>query len=175
MQREAQIRKVPKQRFLRVAEDRPEPVEELAVSSATEETGPIDYLIIEFPGNGMTGEGFPILVDLVERGVIRILDLVFVTKRADGSVEGIAIADLDGDGDLDLAVFEGASSGLIGQDDLDEASAAIDPGSSAGILIYENLWAVPFAAALRRGGAQLVARGPVPRDALVAALDATDA
>lgn len=139
------------------------------------DTGPIDYLIVEFPDNGMTGEGFQILVDLVDRGVIRILDLVFVTKRDDGSVEGIAIADLDGDGELDLAVFEGASSGLIGQDDLDEAGAAIDPGSSAGILIYENVWAAPFAAALRRGGAQLVARGPVPVDALVATLDASDA
>jgi hypothetical protein len=145
------------------------------VSNSGEEAGPIDYLIVEFPGNGMTGEGFPILVDLVERGVIRILDLVFVTKRDDGSVEGIAIADLDGDGKLDLAVFEGASSGLIGQSDLDEAGAAIDPGSSAGILVYENVWAAPFAAALRRGGAQLVARGPIPMDALVAALDAADA
>src|SRR4051794_29373351 len=123
----------------------------------------------------MTGEGFSILVDLVDRGVIRILDLVFVTKRDDGSVEGIAIADLDGDGELDLAVFEGASSGLIGQGDLDEAGAAIDPGSSAGILLYENLWAAPLAPALRRAGAQLVARGPIPVDAVVAALDAAGA
>jgi hypothetical protein len=145
------------------------------VSNATEETGPIDYLVVEFPGNGMTGEGFPILLDLVDRGIIRILDLVFVTKGDDGSVVGMAIADLDGDGDLDLAVFEGASSGLIGPDEIDEAGGVLDPGSSAGILIYENLWAAPFAAALRRGGAQLVARGPIPMDALVAALDAADA
>jgi len=145
------------------------------VSNGGEETGPIDYLIVEFPGNGMTGEGFPILVDLVDRGVIRILDLVFVTKLDDGSIEGIALADLDGDGTLDLAVFEGASSGLIGQDDLDEAGGVLEPGSSAGILVYENVWAAPFAAALRRGGAQLVARGPIPVDALVAALDAADA
>jgi hypothetical protein len=145
------------------------------VSSTTEETGPIDYLIVEFPGNGMTGEGFPILVDLVDRGIIRILDLVFVTKLDDGSVKGMAIADLDGDGDLDLAVWEGASSGLIDQDDIEQASGVLDPGHSAGILIYENIWAAPFAAALRRGGAQLVARGPVPVDAIVAALDAADA
>lgn len=145
------------------------------MSNGVGETGPIDYLVVEFPGNGMTGEGFALLVDLVDRGIIRILDLVFVTKRDDGSVEGIAIADLDGDGELDLAVFEGASSGLIGQDDLDEASSVIEPGSSAGILVYENVWAAPFAAALRRGGAQLVARGPIPVDAVVAALDASDA
>lgn len=111
------------------------------MSNGVDETGPIDYLVVEFPNNGMTGAGFPRLLDLVDRGIIRILDLVFVTKRDDGSVSGIAIADLDGDGDLDLAVFEGASSGLIGQDDLDEVSGALQPGSSAGLLVYENLWA----------------------------------
>lgn len=144
------------------------------MSNSLDETGPIDYLVVEFPGNRMTGEGFPILLDLVDRGIIRILDLVFVTKRDDGSVEGIAIADLDGDGELDLAVFEGASSGLLGQDDLDEASAAIQPGSSAGILVYENAWAAPLAAALRRGGAQLVASGRIPIQAVLAALDAAE-
>ena len=144
------------------------------MSSTLDETGPIDYLVVEFPGSGMTGEGFPILVDLVERGIIRILDLVFVTKRDDGSVAGIAIADLDHDGKLDLAVFEGASSGLIGQDDLDEVGAILEPGSSAGILVYENVWAAPLAAALRRGGAQLVASGRIPVQAVLAALDAAE-
>ena len=144
------------------------------MSSTLDETGPIDYLVVEFPGSGMTGEGFPILVDLVERGIIRILDLVFVTKRDDGSVAGIAIADLDHDGKLDLAVFEGASSGLIGEDDLDEVGAILEPGSSAGILVYENVWAAPFAAALRRGGAQLVASGRIPVQAVLAALDAAE-
>ncbi|KJY24574.1 DUF6325 family protein, partial [Streptomyces katrae] len=80
--------------------------------------GPIDYLVVEFPGNRMTGEGFPLLVDLVDRGLIRILDLVFIRKDQDGSVAALEIADLDADGELDLAVFEGASSGLLGQDDL---------------------------------------------------------
>ncbi len=139
------------------------------------EVGPIDYLVVEFPGNRMTGEGFPILVDLVDRGLIRILDLVFVRKDDDGSVSGMEIADLTGDGALDLAVFEGASSGLLGQDDLEEAANALEPGSSAGILIYENLWAAPFAAALRRGGARMVASGRIPLPDLVSALDATEA
>ncbi|MBX9362831.1 DUF6325 family protein [Streptomyces massasporeus] len=137
--------------------------------------GPVDYLVVEFPGNRMTGEGFPILVDLVDRGLIRILDLMFVRKDADGTVSGMEIADLTGDGALDLAVFEGASSGLLGQDDLEEAATALEPGNSAGILVYENVWAAPFAAALRRGGAQMVASGRIPVPALVAALDATDA
>ena len=92
------------------------------------EMGPVDYLVVEFPGSRMTGEGFPLLVDLVDRGLIRILDLVFVTKGADGSVAAMEIADLDGDGQLDLAVFEGASSGLIGEDDLAEAGGVLEAG-----------------------------------------------
>ncbi|MHA5051498.1 DUF6325 family protein [Streptomyces sp. SD15] len=139
------------------------------------EMGPIDYVVVEFPGNRMTGEGFPLLVDLVDRGLIRILDLMFVRKEEDGSVVGLEIADLTGDGALDLAVFEGASSGLLGQDDIEEASTALEPGSSAGILVYENLWAAPFATALRRGGAQLVASGRIPAPDVLAALDATEA
>jgi hypothetical protein len=141
---------------------------------ALEEVGPIDYLVVEFPGSRMTGEGLPLLVDLVDRGIIRVLDLVFVKKELDGSVKGMAIADLDHDGTLDLAVFEGASSGLLGQDDLDAAGAVLEPGSAAGLLVYENRWAAPFAAALRRGGGQLVASGRIPVQAVLAALDATE-
>ncbi|MEU8795237.1 DUF6325 family protein [Streptomyces sp. NPDC048643] len=137
--------------------------------------GPIDYVVIEFPGSRMTGEGFPLLVDLVDRGLIRILDLLFVKKEEDGSVVGLEIADLTGDGVLDLAVFEGASSGLLGEDDIAEAGQALEPGNSAGILVYENLWAAPFATALRRGGAQMVASGRIPVPAILAALDETDA
>lgn len=139
-----------------------------------DEMGPIDYLVVEFPGSKMTGEAFPLLVDLVDRGLVRILDLVFVRKEEDGSVAGVALSDLDGDGQLDLAVFAGASSGLIGEDDVQEAGAALDPGSSAGILVYENLWAAPFAAAVRRSGGQLVASGRIPVQAVLAALDATE-
>jgi hypothetical protein len=139
-----------------------------------EEMGPVDYLVVEFPGSKMTGEGLPMLVDLVDRGVIRILDLVFVSKGLDGTVAGIAVADLDGDGELDLAVFEGSASGLLDEDDISEAASVLEPGSSAGILVYENTWAAPFAAALRRGGAQLVAGGRIPVPALVATLDALE-
>ena len=141
---------------------------------ALDDMGPIDYLIVEFPGSRMTGEGLPLLVDLVDRGIIRILDLVFVKKEQDGSVRGVAIADLDKDGQLDLAVFEGASSGLLGQEDLDEAGRVLEPGSSAGLLVYENRWAAPFAKALRKGGGQLVANGRIPVQAVLAALDATE-
>jgi hypothetical protein len=139
-----------------------------------DELGPIDYLVVEFPGSRMTGKGLPMLVDLVDRGIIRILDLVFVKKELDGSVSGAAIADLDHDGSLDLAVFEGASSGLLGEEDVDEAGQVLEPGSSAGILIYENRWAAPFARELRRGGGQLVASGRIPVQAMLAALDATE-
>ena len=146
------------------------------MSDDIDEMGPIDYLVVEFPDtNKLTGEGFRRLVDLVDRGIIRIIDLVFVRKDADGSVEGVAIADLDGDGVLDLAVFEGASSGLLGADDIDEVGGVIEPGNAAAILVYENVWAGPFAAALRRGGAQVVANGRIPVQQLIAALDAAEA
>ena len=136
--------------------------------------GPISYLIVEFPGGKMTGEGFPVLVELVERGVIRILDLIFVAKRTDGSLEMIDLRDLDGDGQLDLAVFEGAASGLLGESDLTDAAPVIEPGSAAAILLFENRWATGFVQELRRGGAELVSAGYIPQDAILAALDATD-
>jgi hypothetical protein len=140
-----------------------------------DEMGPVDYLVVEFPGNKMTGEGFPILVDLVDRGIIRILDLVFVRKDEDGSVTAVAIADLDGDGELDLAVFEGASSGLLGDDEIGEAGTVLEPGSSAGILVFENTWAAPFVGALRRGGAEVVASGRIPLMDLRSSIEASSA
>lgn len=139
-----------------------------------DELGPIDYIVVEFPGNKMTGEGLPILVDLVDRGIIRLLDLVFFTKAEDGSVAMVEIADFDGDGSLDLAIFEGASSGLLDEDDVNEAAAAVEGGSSAALLVYENRWAAPFAAAVRRGGGQLVAAGRIPVQAMLAALGIED-
>ncbi|MEY9844754.1 hypothetical protein ABH940_001823 [Streptacidiphilus sp. BW17] len=139
------------------------------------ESGPVDYLVVEFPGNRMTGEGLPLLIDLVDRGIIRILDFAFVRKDADGTVTAMELADFDGDGTLDLAVFEGVSSGLLRADDLSEAAAVLEPGNSAGVLIYENTWAGPFAAALRRGGAQVVASGRVPVQDLLRSLDELEA
>jgi hypothetical protein len=137
--------------------------------------GPISYLVVEFPGSKMTGEGFPALVDLVDRGLIRIIDLVFVTKDLDGGIRALALADLDQDGQLDLAVFEGVSSGVLDEDDHEKAGAIIEPGSSAGILVFENCWATPFAQALRAGGGELVAAGYIPHDSLAASLDAAEA
>ncbi|MER7958119.1 DUF6325 family protein [Streptomyces sp. NPDC096030] len=141
--------------------------------SELEDMGPVDYLILEFPGNRMTGEGFPLLVDLVERGIIRILDLQFIRKDEDGSVTAVELTDFGGE--VDLTVFEGASSGLLDQSDVDDAGSALEPGNSAGVIVYENVWAAPFARAMRRSGAQIVASGRIPVQALLASLDAADA
>lgn len=134
--------------------------------------GPVDYVVVEFPGSRMTGEAMPLLVDLVDRGVIRILDLAFVRKDLDGTVRGFEITDLDGEGAEHFAVFEGAGSGLLDDDDLAEAGGILEPGNAAGVVVYENTWAAPFAAALRRSGAQLVASGRIPVPALLASAEA---
>ncbi|MER6104987.1 DUF6325 family protein [Streptomyces sp. NPDC001832] len=145
------------------------------MSSESDETGPIDYLVVEFPaGSRMTGEGLPMLADLVDRGIIRILDLMFIRKNQDGTAEGVELAELTRNGGDALAVFEGASSGLLGQDDIAEASAVLEPGSAAGIIIYENVWAGPFAAALRRSGGRVVANGRIPIQEVLASLDAAE-
>jgi hypothetical protein len=139
-----------------------------------ETMGPIDYLIIEFPGNKMTGEGIPIMLDLVEQGIIRIVDLAYFRKDLDGSITTVKIQDLDDEGARLFEVFEGASTGLLDSEDLTEAANAIEPGNSAGIIMYENRWAAPLAAAWRRGGAQVVAYGRIPVPAMLAALGITD-
>jgi dihydroorotase-like cyclic amidohydrolase len=139
-----------------------------------DEMGPIDYVLIEWPGRQPNGEAAPILVDLVERGIIRVLDLVFIAKGEDGSVAALELADL-GEEVEELKVFEGASSGLLSDDDTAEAAEALEPGTSAALMIYENLWAAPFAVAVRRSGGQLVANGRIPVQALLAALDAAEA
>ena len=141
--------------------------------SETETTlGPVDYLIVEWPaGTQPNGEGLKELANLTDLGLIRVLDLVFVTKGEDGVVAGLALADIDADGELDLIEFEGASSGLIGPDDYDDAGGALEAGASAAILLYENRWALPFAEAVKSSGAQLVARGGIPGADLADAVD----
>ena len=138
-----------------------------------EEMGPIDFLVIAWPDPKPNGEIAPLLVDLVDRGIIRILDLAFVAKSEDGTVAGLEIADL-GEQVAELEVFEGASSGLLSDDDLQEAAAALEPGSAAAVLVFENRWAAPFASAVRRSGGQLVANGRIPVQAILAALDAAE-
>jgi uncharacterized membrane protein len=138
------------------------------------EIGPIDYVLIEWPGRQPNGEVAPYLVDLVDRGLIRILDVAFIAKDEDGSVAGIELADL-GDGAAELEVFEGASSGLLSDDDLGEAAGALEPGTSAALLVFENAWAAPFVAAVHRSGGQLVASGRIPAEDVLAALDEAEA
>jgi hypothetical protein len=138
------------------------------------EMGPIDYILVEWPGRQPKGEVAPHLVDLVDRGLIRILDLSFITKSEDGSVAGLEIADVGGEV-AELAIFEGAASGLLSDQDVNEAAAALEPGTSAALLVYENTWAAPFATAVRRSGGQLVASGRIPAEDLLAALDAAEA
>ena len=137
------------------------------------EMGPIDYLVIEWPGKQPTGEAAPIVVDLVEKGIIRVLDLAFVTKDEDGNTAGVEVAEV-ADQVEEMRVFVGASSGLIGDDDLETAAEALEPGTSAALLVYENRWAAPFAAAVRRSGGQLVANGRIPVQAIEAALEAAE-
>jgi Family of unknown function (DUF6325) len=140
-----------------------------------DQMGPVDYLVVAFPTDRMTGEAFPELVELVGRGIIRILDLAFIRKDHDGTVTTLTQVDLDRMRVLEAALFDGAGSGLLRAEDISEAAAVLDPGTAAGVLVYENVWATPFAAALRRSGGQLVANGRIPVQALVDALDAIEA
>jgi hypothetical protein len=136
--------------------------------------GPIDYLLVEWKGRQPNGEAMPHLVDLVDRGLIRILDLAFISKAEDGSIAVLGIADL-GDTLVEFAEFEGADSGLIHDDDVEQAGDVLEPGTAAALLIYENTWAAPFVEAVRRSGGELVAGGRIPADDLLAALDAAEA
>ena len=120
------------------------------------EMGPVDYLVVEWSGKQPTGDAAPLLIDLVDRGLIRVLDLAFIAKGEDGSVAALEISDL-------------------AESDIDDAGTALEPGTSAAVLVYENRWAAPFAAALRDSGAELVASGRIPIQNIVAALDAVDA
>jgi hypothetical protein len=138
------------------------------------EMGPIDYVLVEWPGKQPEGQIAPHLVDLVDRGLIRILDLAFLAKGEDGTIEALEISDLGGEV-AELAIFEGAATGLLDDEDHAQAGAALEPGTSAALLVYENTWAAPFATAVRRSGGQLVASGRIPIADVLAALDAVEA
>jgi len=141
-----------------------------------DELGPIDVVVIGFPPDApMTGEAAPILVDLVDRGIIRVLDVVFVTKGDDGGFAGFTLDGIDKDRIGDFAVFEGATSGLLGDDDTAAVADAMEPGESAVVIVYENRWAGPFAAAVRRNGGQLIASQRIPVQDLLDALEAAEA
>jgi hypothetical protein len=143
---------------------------------AHEELGPIDVVVIAYPaGAPMTGEAAPLLVDLVERGIIRVLDAMFVIKNDDGTFSGFDATDLSDKGVGDFTVFEGASSGLLGEDDVSKTADEIEPGSAAVMIVYENRWAAPFVAAVRRNGGVPVAFERIPAQDLLDALDAAEA
>ena len=139
------------------------------------QVGPIDYLAIEFPGAKLTGEGLAALLDLVDNNIIRVLDLRAATVDADGTVTALEIADFDGDGTLDLAVFQGVTSGLLDDDDLNQSAALIEPGNGVALILYENTWAGPFVAAMRKAGAEVVSSGRIPAADVIDLLDQLEA
>jgi hypothetical protein len=146
-----------------------------AAAHELDQMGPVDYVVIEFPDGQPKGEAAPLLVDLVDRGIIRILDLMLIVKDQDETIRGLEIADFDGDGVNDLRVFEGASSGLLSDEDREHAGNTLEPGAAALVLLYENRWAAPFARAMREAGGQLVAFGRIPVQAILGALDEAEA
>lgn len=140
-----------------------------------DELGPVDWIVVEFPGSKFTGEIAPALADLVERGIVRVLDLLLLRKDADGELEAFEIADLDDTEIGELRSYEAELAMLLSEDDVAAVGAAIDPGSTAALLVWENVWAAPFASAARRAGGQLVASGRIPVQALLATLEEDDA
>ena len=139
------------------------------------ELGPIDIVVIGYPpGAPMTGEAVPIMLDLVDQGIVRVLDALFVTKEEDGTFSGVDLANLDADSAGDLTLFAGASTGLIGENDIALIAEEMEPGSAALTIVYENRWAAPFAAAVRRNGGRLIASERVSTQDLIDALDAAE-
>lgn len=141
------------------------------------ELGPVDVVVIGYsPDAPMTGEAIPLLLNLIEQGIVRVLDVMFITKEADGTFAGFDATDLTAKGiEGDLTVFEGASSGLISDDDVQMGADSIEPGSSAVMIVYENRWAAPFIAAVRRNGGHLIGTARVGAEDLMTALEAAEA
>ena len=144
-----------------------------ANADALLEMGPIDYIVLEWPGRQPDGTVAPLILDLVDRGLIRILDVAFLGKDENGSAYAVDIADIDA-ADA-FGVFDGASSGLLREEDLAEAASVLEPGTTAAVLVWENRWAAPVAIAIRKSGGQLVASGRIPVQAIIASLDALEA
>ncbi len=144
-------------------------------NSALDTLGPVDYVIVEFPADtaNFTGEMADELIKLVEAGTIRVIDILILVKDADGSVEAMELSDLVELGPLQ--VIEAQLAELLAEDDVLNLAAAMDPGSTAGVLIYENLWAAPFASAVRHSGGQLIANGRIPIQAIIASIEADEA
>jgi hypothetical protein len=141
---------------------------------AVDELGPVDWIVVEFPGSRFNGEIVPALLDLVERDLIRVLDLLVLKKDDDGSLEAFELSDLD-EGEIgELRTYESELAMLLSEEDVTSLAAAIEPGSSAAVLVWENTWAAPFASAVRRSGGQLVASGRIPIQALLAAVEADE-
>ncbi len=138
----------------------------------TDVHGPIDFVLIEFPGDRLTGDTGRALLDLVGRGVIRLYDLMVISKEADGSFNAVELADPTAGG---FADFAGARSGLLGDDDLREAAGAMEPDTVAALIVYENTWAIPFVAAARNSGGELVASARIPATDIMQALESLDA
>ena len=141
------------------------------MSETIDELGPVDYIVVEFPGNKFKRWIAPALGDLIDRNLVKVLDLVFVTKDDDGMVEGFELGDLDPGVAGEIEKLEVNIAHLLSEDDVVNIAEAIDPGSSAAVLVWENTWAAPFGSAVRRSGGQLVASGRIPIQALVAALE----
>ena len=141
---------------------------------SVDELGPVDWIVVEFPGSRFNGEIAPALRDLVERDLVRVLDLLVLKKDADGTLEAFELSDLDQSEIGELRNYEAQLAMLLSEDDVIAVAEAIEPGSSAAVLVWENSWAAPFASAVRRSGGQLVASGRIPIQALLAAIEADD-
>ena len=144
------------------------------MTESIDELGPVDWIVVEFPGSTFNGSIAPELTALVDRGLVKILDLLILKKDADGVLEIAELSDLE-DGEIgELRAFETELATLLSEDDVISAAEAIEPGSTAALLVWENLWAAPFGASVRHAGGQLVASGRIPVQALLAAIEADD-
>jgi hypothetical protein len=142
-------------------------------ADSLDELGPVDWLVVEFPGSRFKGEIAPALDELVEAGTIRVLDLVLIKKASDGSLDYFEISDLDESELGGIVAYETELATLLAAEDVEAVAAAVEPGSSAALLVWENTWAAPFASAVRRAGGQLVANGRIPVQAILAAVEAS--